>query len=355
MIEGTKDRIPAMTDSVHKFINKYHTAHFGFDLNRGSMKLKSTVSNAIERAYHEVPLSFNSLQNSVEHLSDQGKDMYMRASDSLMSMRVQDVIDSLARDARQVLKRSEDKISVLLEAVTKFLSSVKLTLPGSGEKLSVPEMFQQTHRSVSRATDRAIQKFASLMEKISRYIREIEFTIPGTNAVVNGNEILEKLGSVYDQLRDSVHRWSDLLNKTFNDLSQVTDEKIKDFITNLKDENVQIASQVDATHAKIVQSTKQYIMEASRSVAEYKDFIKLKVQEAYNSINMKRVNDDIKELIDILQSHFYGGLNEFIDLMRQASQSTAPYIKATNKKLDIEIPLPFSWKSFSEWPTQSRQ
>ncbi|XP_053192306.1 apolipoprotein B-100 [Scomber japonicus] len=355
VIEGTKDRIPAMTDSVHKFINKYHTAHFGFDLNRGSMKLKSTVSNAIERAYHEVPLSFNSLQNSVEHLSDQGKDMYMRASDSLMSMRVQDVIDSLARDARQVLKRSEDKISVLLEAVTKFLSSVKLTMPGSGEKLSVPEMFQQTRRSVSRATDRAIQKFASLMEKISRYIREIEFTIPGTNAVVNGNEILEKLGSVYDQLRDSVHRWSDLLNKTFNDLSQVTDEKIKDFITNLKDENVQIASQVDATHAKIVQSTKQYIMEASRSVAEYKDFIKLKVQEAYNSINMKRVNDDIKELIDILQSHFYGGLNEFIDLMRQASQSTAPYIKATNKKLDIEIPLPFSWKSFSEWPTQSRQ
>ncbi|XP_067470643.1 apolipoprotein B-100 [Thunnus thynnus] len=359
VIEGTKDRIPAMTDSVLKFINKYHTAHFGFDLNRGSMKLKSTVSNVIERAYHEAPMSFNSLQNSVKHLSDQGKDMYMKASDSLMSISVQDIIDRLGRETRQILKRSEDKINVLLDAVTKFLSSVKVTVPGSGEKLTGMEMFQRARHSVSRATDRAIRRFASLMEKISTYIREIEFIIPGTDVVVNGNEIMEKLKSslrsIYDQLRDSVRRWIDLLNKAVNDLSQVTEEKVKNFITYLKDDNLKITSQVDATYAGVVQSSKQYFGEASRRVAEYKDLTKLKVQEAYNSLSMKHVNDDIKEFISILQSHFYGGLNEFIDLMRRASQSTAPYIKVSNKKMEIEIPLPFFWKSFSEWPMQSRQ
>lgn len=359
VIEGTKDRIPAMTDSVLKFINKYHTAHFGFDLNRGSMKLKNTVSNVIERAYHEVPMSFSSLQNSVENLSDQGKDMYVRASDSLMSMSVQDVIDRLAHEASQVLRRSEDKIYVLLDAVRKFLSNVRFTVPGSGEKVSGLEMFQQARHSVLRATDRAIQRFASLMEKISMYVRGIEFTIPGTDAVVNGNEVMEKLmsslSSVYNQLKRSVRRWFDLLNKPVSDLSQVIEEKVKDFITYLNDENMKIASQVDATYAEVVQSSKQYIGEASRYVAEYKDLTKLKVQEAYNSISMEGVNDDIKEFISILQSYFYGGINQFIDLMKWAAQSTASYIKVSNKKMDIEIPLPFFWKSFSEWPTQSRQ
>lgn len=359
VIEGTKDRIPAMTDSVLKFINKYHTAHFGFDLNRGSMKLKNTVSNVIERAYHEVPMSFSSLQNSVENLSDQGKDMYVRASDSLMSMSVQDVIDRLAHEASQVLRRSEDKIYVLLDAVRKFLSNVRFTVPGSGEKVSGLEMFQQARHSVLRATDRAIQRFASLMEKISMYVRGIEFTIPGTDAVVNGNEVMEKLmsslSSVYNQLKRSVRRWFDLLNKPVSDLSQVIEEKVKDFITYLNDENMKIASQVDATYAEVVQSSKQYIGEASRYVAEYKDLTKLKVQEAYNSISMEGVNDDIKESISILQSYFYGGINQFIDLMKWAAQSTASYIKVSNKKMDIEIPLPFFWKSFSEWPTQSRQ
>lgn len=359
VVEGTKDRIPVMTDAVLKFINKYHTAHFGFDLNRGSMKLKNTVSNVIERAYYEVTMSFNTLLNSIKHLGDQGKDMYRKASDSLMSISVQDVKDRLARKARQVLKQNEEKIYVLLDAVTQFLSDTKYTVPGSEEKLSSLEIFQRARQSVSRATDWAIQRFDNLLEKIYRYIREIEFTIPGTDVVFNGNEIMDKLKSstrsVYGQLRHSVRRGFDLLHKTVNDLFQVIAEKGENSITYLKDENMEIASQVDAIYAEVQQSSKQHIEEAKRFVAEYKDLTKLKIQETYDALSMQQVNDNTKEFISILQSHLYGGLNESVDLMRRTSQSTAPYIRVSNKKVDIEIPLPFLWKSFSEWPTQPRQ
>ncbi|KAA8582378.1 hypothetical protein FQN60_009118 [Etheostoma spectabile] len=75
VIEGTKNRIPAMTNAVLKFINKYHTAHFGFDLKRGGMKLKNVASDAIESVYHEVLVSSTTLQNIINHLSDQGKDI----------------------------------------------------------------------------------------------------------------------------------------------------------------------------------------------------------------------------------------------------------------------------------------
>ncbi|KAM9341244.1 apolipoprotein B-100 [Symphorus nematophorus] len=237
VIEGTKYRIPAMTDAVLKFINKYHTAHFGFDLNRGGMKLKNTVSNAIERAYHEVPLSFETLQHSVKHLGDQGKDMYRRASDSLMSMRMQDVMDRL------------------INAVRQFLTDTKFTVPGSEEKVSGLEMFQRAERSVLRVTSRAAQRFARLMEMISSYIRETEITIPVFNSVISGRDVMDKLEFttkfVFEELKGSVRRGLDWLHKTVNDLAQVIAEKGNDFITYLQDGNAEVASKVEAIHAEV--------------------------------------------------------------------------------------------------------
>ncbi|XP_070698840.1 apolipoprotein B-100 [Pempheris klunzingeri] len=356
VFEGTKDRIPAMTDAMLKFINKYHTAHFGFDLNRGGMKLKNTVSNVIERAYHEVP--FNKLQNSIKHLDDQGTDIYRKASDSLMSLRVQNVIDRLAQDVKQVLKRIEDEMYVLLDSSTQFLSDIKFTVPGSEEKISSLEMVQRARRSLSRVADGVMQALASLVEMISEYIRKTEFTIPVTGVVFNGNEIMDKLSStksIYDQLRHSVHRGFAFLHKTVNDLFQEITEKSDNFITYLRDENVEVAAQVDAIYAEVLQSSKQHIEEAKRYVAEYKDLGKLRTQEAYDALSMESVNNDTKEFINTLQSHLYSGLNEGINLMRRTSQSTAPYIRVTDKKMDFEIPLPFHWKSFNEWPSQFRQ
>ncbi|XP_040916458.1 apolipoprotein B-100 [Toxotes jaculatrix] len=359
VIEGTKDRVPSMTSAVLQFINKYHTAHFGFDLKRGGTKLKNTMSNVIERAYHEVPMSFNTLQSSVQHFGDQGKDMYRKASDSVMSMSAQDVVDSLAHEARQVLTRSEDQVYVLLDAVVQFLNDTKFTVPGADKKFSSLEMFQRARRSGSRAAERVIQRFASLMEEISRLLRGIKFTIPGTDVAVNGNKIIDELKfsttSLIDQLRQSLSRGFSVLHKTVNNLFQAIAEKSQNFITYLKNRNVEISSQVDVTYAEVLQSSKQHIDEAKRHMVKYKDLTKLKIQEAHNALSMESVNNNTKEFISILQSHLYGGLNESVDLMRRASQSTAPYIRVSNKKTDIEIPLPFFWKSFSEWPTQSRQ
>lgn len=355
VFEGTKDRIPAMSNAVLKFVNKYHTAHFSFDLNRGGMKLKNTVSNFMERIYNVVLMSFNTLQNSIKHLGDQVKDMYSKASDSLMSMSVPDVRDGLANNARQVLKLSKDKMYVLLDKVKQFLSDTKFTVPGSEQKLSSLEMFQLTFWSVSKAIDRAIQWFVSITEKISDYIRRIEFTIPGTKVVINGNEVMDKLKSVYDQLTHSLFRGFELLNRTVNDFFQVISEKGENFITFLKDENVKFATQVDVIYADVLQSSKQHTEEAKRHVAEYKDLTKQKIQEAYNALSMEHVTNNAKETLSIFRSHLYQGLNETVDLMRKTSQATAPYIRVSNKKMDIEVPLPFHWKSFSEWPTQSKQ
>lgn len=345
--EGTKDRIPAMTDAVLKFINKYHTAHFGFDLNRGGMKLKNSVSNLIERAYHEVPMS---LPDPIKYMYP---GMYRRASDTLMSMRMQTVIDRLAHESRLILSYTEEKINALLDAVRQFFMDREFTVPGFEEKLSIVEMFKRAHSSVSVATNRAPERFISLMKEKSNNIMEMEFTIPGIDMTINGNEIMDKLKSstrfVSDQLGLSVLSLFNVLRMTVDYLVKVITEKGDGIITYLQDRNMEIAPQVDAIHAEVM----QHIEEAKTSLAEYKDLTKRNIQVAYNALNMERVNDDTKELFSIFQSHFYGGLNGALDLMRITSESTEPYIKVSNRKMDIEIPLPFHWKSFNEWPKHS--
>ncbi|XP_074548675.1 apolipoprotein B-100 [Halichoeres trimaculatus] len=358
-IEGAKMRIPAITDAVVKFINKYHTAHFGFDISRGGMKLKNSVSNVIERAYHEVPVSFDSLQDTIGNTFDHGADMYRKFSDSFMSFDGQDVMDRLAHGAKQALKRSEKKIFDLLDAIAEFFNDLKIPVPGYEEKLSGVEMLRKARRSVARAADRASQRFSSLLQKIFQHIRDIEFTIPGTEVVVNGNDIIDKLENnarnAYKQLGNSVRRGFEWLRQTLNDLMQVAARKGEKVINYLREENAKIAPELDAFQTNVLQSLQRGIETSKGFVAEYKDLTKMQIQEVYNSFKMERINNDIFEFITVLQMKLYGLLNEAVDLLKNASQSTAPYLKVSHKKVDVEIPLPFLWKSFSEWPTQSSQ
>ncbi|XP_072221414.1 apolipoprotein B-100 [Leuresthes tenuis] len=354
VIEGIKNRIPAMTDAVLRFINKYHTLHFGFDLSRGSMKLKTSVSNAVEKVYHEVPVSFTTLQALVQKLGDQGKDFYRKASGRLLATNVQDVPDGL----RQAVRHSRDRMAVLLDAATQIFGAKKFSVPGSDTELSIVEMLQRAQQLVYRATSRAARRFVKLMEHISTYIRSIEFAVPGTAVVVHGDEVMDELlsaaDSAYDKLQFSVFAGIDLLEKTVSDVFQFVAEKAEHFLNFLKDENSELASQVDAVYADVLESSNRLTEEAKRRTAEYKDLAKVKIHELYAAVNVERVNSGAREVISVLQSNLSEALNEGVDRLKLASQRTAPYVRVTSDKVDIEVPLPFLWKSFSEWPTQFR-
>lgn len=348
-IEGTKDRVPAVNDAVFKVVNKYHTTHFGFSLNRGSLKLKNALSNVIDKAYSEVLVILNSLQDSVQQLGDEGTDMYREASQCLKSFSVQKFIDKLIFKVRKVLRDSEDKIGIALDFGSDFLKEALFTTPEERIPL-LDEAWSETE-----AIDRAIQMFVNLLKRISKFIREIQFTIPGTEVTVDGNKILKKLESS----TEDVSVWLSLsLRRTFHfinvhvvtNLIQVFAEGAEKIITYVK--NNDMCSRVVQVYADLLQLSKQSIEGAKTDIVEYKDLTKLNLQKAYNAITTESVNNSTIEVIDILQSHLYGGLNEFVDVMRQASEKTAPYIRVSTKKVDMEIPLPFRWKSFSQWPTQ---
>uniref|UniRef100_A0A3B4ALQ0 Vitellinogen open beta-sheet domain-containing protein n=1 Tax=Periophthalmus magnuspinnatus TaxID=409849 RepID=A0A3B4ALQ0_9GOBI len=351
VMEATKDRIPAINEAILKVINKYHTAHFSFDLNRGGMKLKNTLSNAVERAYYEFPVSFDGLQNSIDQISDKGTDIYRKASDDLMSFNLQDFVEKLEKELFGIEKFLFAQIPELESNLHIYLRDLKFTIPGYEEQISGLDISDKIRTVTDHITERAAKRFLSLIGMITSHIKEIEFTIPGTDVFVSGEQILKRLDDYQRQLKlelwNAFTDWSKKLIEFF----KLIVEKGQDFINYLSNENKKIASKIEDVFVEVKQLSKGQSRKAGGVIAEHKDSTKEVIHNVYISFDMDNINIEAKDFVGFLQLKLHSGLRKSIDFMSKASESTAPYFKMTSKRVEIEIPLPFLWKSFSEWPT----
>ncbi|XP_026789738.3 apolipoprotein B-100 [Pangasianodon hypophthalmus] len=371
MVNGIKVKLPDMTAALYNFVNKYHKAHFGIDLNRAALKLKNAIANNIDRAYSNIPRAFDAIQNSVEHLSQQSKAMMEKTMKSMPEINFQDVISRVSNNVKELLQHYESNVRVLLDAVMKFLSETKFQLPGLEEKFTGQELYYKMRRSVSMAVRRAASRFTSLMETIfdtiSSFVSEINFSLPTTNVIVNGKDILRNLKSAVkstqDRIIQAMKKWEGL--KLENVLQNISDfvklciQRTGEFITSLKAEKLDELSNhlkgiyTEASNTPAMQELARQIELAKTNAAEYKDKTKLKVQEVYNGISMENLNSQISESISVLENHLRANVENIIEYSKKASQHTQPYIKVTSKKVDVDIPLPFYWNSFSEWPSMT--
>ncbi|XP_072314359.1 apolipoprotein B-100 [Eucyclogobius newberryi] len=352
---ATKDRISAVTEALLKVANKYHAAHFGFDLNRGGMKLKNTLSNAVERTYHEFPLSFAGLQGSIERLSDDGMDAYRKASDGLMAFNVQESLDELHKKLLRINSYLWTKRSELESALGRYLKDLKFTVPGYDEQVSGTDIALKIRKVSIEATERAIKGFVALLEVVAGYIKEIEFTIPGTDVFVSGKDIVKGLDDYQRKGTAELRKVFGYLSKRFDELFELVVQKCQELFDYLSNENKKVASKIEGVFVEAKQSSKEKTERASGAVAEYKDAAKEMIHNVYISLDMNNVNEEVKDFVGFLQSSFHNGLRNGVDLMSKASENAAPYVKMTNKRVEIEIPLPFLWKAFTEWPTVSKE
>ncbi|KAL2098724.1 hypothetical protein ACEWY4_005204 [Coilia grayii] len=368
IVYGVKQNTPHIITSLKKCINKYHTAHFGMDLNRASLKLKNSLSNTIERTYHEVPQMLSSMQNSLEDIGQQTKEAYKRAADSIPYMDLQEMRNRFSDRARELYKNYERKARVLLDAAMQFLRETKFHLPGLEEKLSGQELYHRVRSSVSGAIAEATNAFVRLMETIYSYIRSIEITLPFADKVIRGQEILDRLPtmtSVEKNVKDALHKWEKLrlesLFKSLNDFLKLCIMRVEEALTSLQgirleELTAQLKNSIEeAGNVPAIEEIRLQIIDAKKNTGAYKDMAKIKVQEAYNAVTMENINQTVVFALDVFESHFLGGANEFHNQLRYHTQNAEPYIKIYNKKAELEIPLPFFWKSFNEWPTQTRE
>jgi len=371
MINGLKDRLPSIIAALHKFINQYHFDHLGMDLNRAALKLKNALSNVIDRAYQEIPRMIDDLQTSVEQLRQRGKNWWRRTLENLPQMDLQELSRRFSSSANEYLQKYESNMRVLLDAAMKFLKDTKFHLPGLEEKLTGEELYNRTRQSISKATDRATTWFFSLMEAIadsvSGNINKVEFTLPGTTKVISGKNILKDLRfavkSAKNEIMQALERWDNFkLEKMFQDMLNLVRDYIhraEVFLNSLRTEKLEdISSHIngiykEAGSLEVTQKIREWMREAKKALSELRDFAKSKIQELYNEISMENLNSNLNDLLMVVESHINSLFKSYLTFMKSLPSFTEPYVRVSNKKTDVDIPLPFYWKSFSEWPSMA--
>ncbi|KAM8833273.1 apolipoprotein B-100 isoform 1-T1 [Synchiropus picturatus] len=351
VIEGTKDRVPAVSEALLSCINKYHVEHFGFDVQQGGNKIKRAILRSIDGTFYESPITAESLRNFVTSVCKHAKIWYMKASNLLMSLNLQEAIRNLDKLVDDAVEGATNKIRGLLDRLSSFLRNIRVTLPGSKEKMSALEVIHHVHGVVKKIVDQAVLRFQKFQARLRESTRHIQFNIFGIDVQVRGDEVEEKVKQVYREVTGPLamllYGGALRLERIF----RTAVEKAQNLIDFLSEKNKNLAPKVDQLCSEAIKKSIRDIEEARRDVVTFKNHMKATVQEIFDSLTVDHLNNNTVEVIDVFQSHLYGGLNEYIDLVRRASHSAEPYVRMTNKKMDVEVPLPFLWRSFSEWPT----
>ncbi|XP_057200382.1 apolipoprotein B-100 [Triplophysa rosa] len=366
MLNGLKDRLPSITAALQKFLNKYHVDHFGLDLNRAAIKLKNAFSSSIDRAYQEIPRLFDALQSSAEQLRQQGKKMLRRSQDSFPQIDLQDLSKRFSSRVNEHLQNFESNVQILLDAVMTFLSNTKFHLPGLEEKLTGQELYLRMNKSITKAINRATSRLNSLMDTIadtvSDFLNKVEFTFPGTTTVISGKQILKNLKSALKSTKDQIMQARKQMEKVFQDLLnsfKANTQKAEEFLNSLKTEKLEeLSSQIEGIYKKagnlqVMQKIREWIRDAKKGLSEVNDFSKSKVQELYNGMTMENLNTRLSNLLMALETYTNSLLKNYLELLKSVASYTEPFIKMSNKKMDIDVPLPFYWKSFGEWPSMA--
>ncbi|TRY59657.1 hypothetical protein DNTS_027400 [Danionella cerebrum] len=368
MINGLKERVPTILETLQKFINQYHIEHLGMDLSQAGLKMKNALSNGVDKVHLEIPRVIENLQSSVKQLKQEGKKVWNKILAKLPQIDLQEFSRRFFSSANELLQRYESNMRVLLDAALKFLRNTKFHLPGLEEKLTGQEMYDRIRQSISKIIERATTRFFNLMETIadtvSGNINKIELTLPGTTKVVSGKKILKDLRSAMksanNQIKQAMQRWENLrVEKVFQDMVNSIKfyiQRAEEFLNTFKAEKLEeVSSQISALYKEagnlqVVQRIGDYLRIVNKGFNDLKDLSKMKVQELYSEISMENLSSGLKDLLMVVESYLNSLFRSYLGLMKSLPSYTEPYVRVSNRKTDVDILLPFYWKSFSEWP-----
>ncbi|KAM4600709.1 apolipoprotein B-100-like [Polymixia lowei] len=321
------------------------------------------VSNPISKTYNEITKLAGNFEGSFEQAKEQGKVMLKRASDNFAALDLAKVTARVSDSTILILREYQKNIRIILDAAIKFLRETKFQIPGYEEKMSGLEVYETLSTFVADVSGEAIVKipefFASNFETALDNFRSLEFTLPGSSYIVSGREILDdllvalkkmqgqfivitkKLGDI--QLEDIIKKVSAFMH--------VTVEKTEDLLNSLKSQNVEKLSTwvrdvyTDTINSHVLADITKYVEQARRIVVEYINIVRAKFQEIFAETSIEQFHADIQSWIGSLVKRLNAFHNNVIGFLKENTKKIQPFVRVSDRQMDIDIPFPFIVKS----------
>lgn len=324
--------------------------------------LKKQVPTAVQMVSDPAFIAYEEvlrLGDSLKQAKDQGKVMFKRAIDNLAAVSPSDVMTTVTEKTVLILREYQKKVEIVLDAVVKFLRETKFVIPGYEQRLSGLEVYQKFSTFVADVSEEAIQKipeyFTNMFTAVLDYFQSIEFTLPGSNYMVSGREILDDLSVALRKIQDKVIftvrklgeiQLEDIIKKISAFMQFVTKQS-ETLLQTLKSQNIEKLSEFvsdvyrDAINSPILADVSLQINEVYRIVMEYLKTVRAKIQNIFSDVSSEQLQADIQSWIDTLVKRMNAFHNNVIKTLKEKSESIEPFVRVSDRQMDVDIPLPF--------------
>lgn len=230
---------------------------------------------------------------------------------------------------RSTIVQYQKTIQTFLDVVIKFLRETKIKLPGSEEMTTVPEVLKKLTSSIAAMLDNTIQmildniedNYNSFVDKISN----VKLSMPVGDA--------RSLGQIYDQMKTQLKSIFDGVVDFVRNM-----ENLETMLVNIGEtlratvESTQEA--IDLFESDILDSVLFYINDQYRNLfVFFKDVIDQLDTEVFKN-TFDYIMDTLIYVVDQCNYIVYG-------LLQQASEGAQAYVKVSDGRLEIELPIYF--------------
>merc|ERR1712168_491911 len=293
MVNGLKERLPAIVSTLNDFGEKYQ-------LIGHATSLKSAIVNLLEEAYTVTSQSPDLSQVSILF--------------------------------RNTVVQYQKIVQVFLDAAVKFLRETQFKLPGSDEMTTLPVVLKKLTGTIATVLEKAIQMmlvnaeltFNTMVDMLSN----IQVTMP-IGDVMSGAQMIDRLRDTVkgylNQVVDLVRHLEslDMILEKLGETLKVIVDKAQEFVDkSLKSDILDaVAIYINAFYGNLVTVMKKVM------------------DQANNVVDMENLNGTIDYLMEVVRSVVGLLSNTVSEFIQKAPASFQEYVKVEGGRLEIDLPF----------------
>ncbi|XP_020795614.2 LOW QUALITY PROTEIN: apolipoprotein B-100-like [Boleophthalmus pectinirostris] len=328
-----QDEMPSINTYVHAGGNLYR------NVQRQAAKVSKTVAKSFEKA------------------KDEGVAMFRQTIETVSAMEPYEYMTTFADDAILSLRTCRTRVTMILDAVVKFLGETKFQLPGYTEKVTGLELYKIGAKFVSDVSKEAIDRIpnyiTSVFTPVIEYFKTIEFQF--SNHIVRGSEILEDftvfLSRLQEQVKIIVNKIANYpleeIFKHINSLSQFVTLQAENVVEMFRsvdvDRMTNFLNEVyeDVVNSQVLKNIIKQLETVYLIMWEYSRTVQTRFQNMMDDFSTDQFKKDIDTNINRMVKSMNAFQNNIIETLKEETSSIDRYVKMGDRNMEIDIPFPF--------------
>merc|ERR550519_2722032 len=294
MINGLKDRLPAIVSTLNDFGEKYQLIGY-------ASGLKSAIVNLVEETYTTV--------NSQAPELSQVSILF-----------------------RNTIVQYQKIVQIFLDTAVKFLRETQFKLPGSDEMTTLPEVLKKLTGTIANVLEKAIQMMLVNAEltfnAIVDMLSNIQVTMP-IGDVMSGAQMIDRLRDTakafLSQVVDLVRQLEslDMILEKLGETLKVIVDKAQEFVDrSLKSDILDaVAIYINAFYGNLV------------------SLLKVVMDQASTVVDIDYLNGTLDYLMEVVRSAAGQLSNTVSEFLQKAPAAFQEYVKVEGGRLEIDLPF----------------